>query len=188
LWHMVQEGKFRADLYYRLNVFPINLPPLRERIEDIPALVEHFVRKFSQRHNKSIDHIPEEVMEILTHYFWPGNIRELQNFIERSVIMMTGPVLHPPIAELRLLMECPASASARTLADAERAHITGVLEETHWVVGGRGGAAVKLGLPRTTLISKMHKLGIARGHSQGDFALPDSRTVQRDFAAHAASF
>jgi hydrogenase-4 transcriptional activator len=163
LSHMVQEGKFRADLYYRLNVFPINLPPLRERTDDIPALVDYFVRKFSERHGKSIDHIPDEVIEIMKRYAWPGNIRELQNFIERAVIMNTGRVLHPPISELRLLTDCGGSPQGRTLADAERAHITEVLRQTDWVVGGRDGAAAKLGLPRTTLISKMHKLGISRG-------------------------
>src|SRR5580692_10432932 len=122
LWAMVQEKKFRADLYYRLNVFPIMLPPLRERGDDIPLLIEHFVEKFARRQGKSIAEIPDEVMESLRHYDWPGNIRELQNVIERAVIMTTGSVLTPQAtAHLTLNGE---SAPVRTLADAERAHIT----------------------------------------------------------------
>jgi formate hydrogenlyase transcriptional activator len=120
LWAMVQEGKFRADLYYRLNVFPITLPPLRERKDDIPLLVNHFVRKFSERQGKAIDSVPDEVMEALQSYPWPGNIRELQNFIERSVIMTTGTVLRPRLSELQLHS---TPAEVRTMADAERAHI-----------------------------------------------------------------
>jgi formate hydrogenlyase transcriptional activator len=159
LWRMVQEGKFRADLFYRLNVFPIMLPPLRERKDDIPLLTEHFVRNFAARHGKLIDRISDDLVEILTRHNWPGNIRELQNFVERAVIMTTGPVLRPPIAELsrRDLRPVPA----RTLADAERAHIIAILRETNWVVGGRNGAAVRLGLPRTTLIARMQRLGIS---------------------------
>jgi len=159
LWGMVQEKKFRADLYYRLNVFPINLPPLREREGDIPLLVSHFVRKFAERQGKAIDCIPEEVMEALESHSWPGNIRELQNFVERAVITTTGAVLRPRLAEL--LMQ-PASTEVRTLADAERAHIVATLRETNWVVGGRGGAAARLGLPRTTLIARMQRLGLAK--------------------------
>jgi len=127
LWGMVQEKKFRADLYYRLNVFPINLPPLRERDGDIPLLASHFVRKFAERQGKMIDCIPEEVLEALEGHYWPGNIRELQNFIERAVIMTTGSVLRPRLAEL--LMQ-PASTEVRTLEDAERAHIVATLRET----------------------------------------------------------
>jgi len=159
LWGMVQEKKFRADLYYRLNVFPINLPPLRERDGDIPLLVRHFVRKFAERQGKVIDCIAEEVMEALENHHWPGNIRELQNFIERAVIMTTGAVLRPRLTEL--LMQ-PASTEVRTLADAERAHIVATLRETNWVVGGPGGAAARLGLPRTSLISRMQRLGLAK--------------------------
>jgi formate hydrogenlyase transcriptional activator len=160
LWRMVQERKFRADLYYRLNVFPINLPPLRERGDDIPLLVERFVQKFAQRQGKVIDDIPDEVMDALKDYDWPGNIRELQNFIERAVIMTTGPVLNPKMAELR--MRTARSGTVRTLADAERVHIMTTLRELNWVVGGRNGAAARLGLPRTTLIARMQKLGISR--------------------------
>jgi formate hydrogenlyase transcriptional activator len=147
LWNMVQQKKFRADLYYRLNVFPINLPPLRERDGDIPLLVSHFVRKFAERQGKAIDRIPEDVMEALESHDWPGNIRELQNFIERAVIMTTGSVLSPRLAELRMQT---VLAEVRTMAEAERAHIVATLRDTNWVVGGRGGAAVRLGLPRTS--------------------------------------
>ena len=161
---LVQQGKFRADLYYRLSVFPIVLPPLRERTEDIPSLVRHFVDKFAQRQGKSIEHIPEEVMDILKRHRWAGNIRELQNFIERSVIMTTGAVLRPPLQELRTLSR-EAETSPVTLAEAQRAHITKALSETNWVVGGRGGAAAKLGLARTTLMSRMRKLDISRAVS-----------------------
>jgi transcriptional regulator with GAF, ATPase, and Fis domain len=158
LWQMVQERKFRADLYYRLNVFPITLPPLREREDDIRLLVEHFVQNFAERQNKLIDHIPDEVMEVLKHYRWPGNIRELQNFIERAVIMTTGRVLRPDMADLR--PQRSVSPTIQTLEDAERAHITATLRETGWVVGGRNGAAARLGLPRTTLIAMMRRLSI----------------------------
>jgi formate hydrogenlyase transcriptional activator len=159
LWQMVQERKFRADLYYRLNVFPINLPPLREREDDVRLLVEHFVRKFAERQGKSIDRIPDEVVEVLKHYHWPGNIRELQNFIERAVIMTTGRVLRPDMADLRT-DDSISPTTVGTLEDAERAHITATLRETRGVVGGRNGAAVRLGLPRTTLIAMMRRLGI----------------------------
>ncbi|HTB15021.1 MAG TPA: sigma 54-interacting transcriptional regulator [Bryobacteraceae bacterium] len=159
LEEMVDERKFRADLYYRLNIFPITLPPLREREEDIPLLVAHFVRKFSQRVGKSIDCIPDDVMEALQQHHWPGNIRELQNFIERSLIMASGNVLRPRLEELTPPQTTPL---VRTLADAERAHILETLRQTNGVVGGASGAAARLGLPRTTLIAKMQKLGLSR--------------------------
>jgi formate hydrogenlyase transcriptional activator len=158
LWAMVQEGKFRADLYYRLNVFPITLPALREREDDIPLLVNHFVRKFSERQGKAIDCVPDEVMEVLKSHDWPGNIRELQNFIERAVIMTTGTVLRPRLSELQMQS---SSAEVRTMADAERAHIVATLRETNWVVGGPSGAAARLGLPRTSLIARMQRLGLS---------------------------
>jgi formate hydrogenlyase transcriptional activator len=158
LWRMVEERKFRADLYYRLNVFPITLPPLREREEDIPLLVEHFVKTFAKRQGKSIAHIPDEVMEALKFHDWPGNIRELQNVIERAVIMTTGPVLNRPAT--KHVTQDVGSAPIRTLVDAERAHITAALRETNWVVGGPRGAAAQLGLARTTLIARMQRLGI----------------------------
>ena len=160
LWRLVQERKFRADLYYRLNVFPIMLPPLREREDDIPVLVDYFVRKFAERQGKLIDQIPDEVMEQLKCHDWPGNIRELQNVIERAVIMTTDRVLRPNMADL--MMQDAASRPVRTLVEAERAHIMATLRETDWVVGGRRGAAAILGLPRTTLIARMHRLGISR--------------------------
>jgi formate hydrogenlyase transcriptional activator len=161
LSQMVEEKTFRADLYYRLSVFPIRLPPLRERKDDIPSLVRHFVQRYSRQMGRSIDEVPDRVMEILRGHHWPGNIRELQNFVERSVIMTRGNVRSPRINELKLLMQETASAPTQTLSDAERAHIIGILKETNWLVGGRDGAAARLGLPRTTLISRMQKLGIS---------------------------
>jgi formate hydrogenlyase transcriptional activator len=160
---MVRERQFRADLYYRLNVFPINLPPLRERQEDIPALVHHFVRKFAPRMNKSIEAVPTEVMDVLKLHDWPGNVRELQNFVERAVIMSAGPELRPPLEELKQLTTSKSPEVVRTLAEAERNHILNALSAARWVVGGPGGAASRLGLSRTTLIYRMRKLGITRG-------------------------
>jgi formate hydrogenlyase transcriptional activator len=176
LWQMVEEKTFRADLYYRLSVFPIRLPSLRERKDDIPSLVSHFVQRYSRQMGKSIDEVPDRVMEILRSHHWPGNIRELQNFVERSVIMTQGNVLSPRISELKLLMQETVSAPTQTLSDAERAHILGILKETNWVVGGRDGAAARLGLPRTTLISRMQKLGISWKPS-GLFVAPVDRSA-----------
>lgn len=169
LGRMVQERKFRADLYYRLNVFPMTLPPLRERRDDIPLLAEHFLQKFAKQQGKVIDTIPDEVMAALEKHDWPGNIRELQNAIERGVIMTTGPFLSRQTTENLLRGEVAPvraavafdPASITTLADAERAHISATLRETNWVVGGPHGAATQLGLPRTTLITKMQRLGIS---------------------------
>jgi formate hydrogenlyase transcriptional activator len=160
LWRMVAERRFRADLYYRLNVFPITLPPLRERVGDIPLLAAHFLRIFAQRQGKSIKSVPDDVMKVLEGYSWPGNIRELQNFIERSVIRTPGVDLRCPVAEL--VNQGIPEAGVRTLADADRAHIIATLGETTWVVGGPKGAAARLGLKRTTLIAKMRRLGISR--------------------------
>jgi formate hydrogenlyase transcriptional activator len=165
LSQMVQERRFRADLFYRLHVFPISLPPLRERIEDIPLLVRHFVEKFADRMNKNIDTIPDEVMEILKHHSWPGNIRELQNFIERAVILSAGPVLCAPLGDLKHFTQAQTPPANRTLVEAERAHILEVLRQVDWVVGGHRGAAVRLGLPRTTLLHRMQKLGIVSERS-----------------------
>jgi formate hydrogenlyase transcriptional activator len=161
LEQMVSERRFRMDLYYRLNVFPIELPPLRERADDIPLLVEHFLRTFKCRQGESIERVSDDVMGALVRYGWPGNIRELQNFIQRSVILTKGGVeLRAPVAELRNKgIPIPGTC---TLADADRAHIISTLRETNWVVGGRNGAAARLGLNRTTLISKMRKLRISR--------------------------
>jgi formate hydrogenlyase transcriptional activator len=157
LWGMVQERKFRADLYYRINVFPITLPPLRERKADIPLLAVHFARKFAERLGKPACRIPDDAMEALANYDWPGNIRELQNFIERAVILTTDSVLRPRLADL---IPHSVTTTVRTLADAERAHIVETLRETNGVVGGRSGAAAILGLPRTTLIARMQRLGL----------------------------
>ena len=172
---MVQNRQFRADLYYRLNVFPIWLPPLRDRSGDIPLLVRHFVRKYSRRLQRNIEHIPDEALDVLKHHDWPGNIRELQNFIERAVLMSTGADLDAPLAELTSVPKASAESTNRTLAEAERDHILDVLGETNWLVGGKDGAAVRLGLPRTTLIHKMHRLGIGRGNMTSPSALHTRR-------------
>ncbi|MGD0135347.1 MAG: sigma 54-interacting transcriptional regulator [Bryobacteraceae bacterium] len=158
LGQLVSKKLFRADLYYRLNVIPICLPPLRERVQDIPLLTEFFVAKFVASLNKPIDSIPDEVIAVLQAYDWPGNIRELQNFIERAVLYSPGSVLRLPL-DLKPTVK-QSSESARTLADADRDHILETLEQANWLIGGQDGAANRLGLPRTTLIYKMRKLGI----------------------------
>ncbi len=171
LAQLVAAKQFRADLYYRLNVIPIYLPPLRERRDDIPQLVEHFVRKFSVRLGKPIEGIPEEVMEFLKDQDWPGNIRELQNVVERAVVLSSGSMLRPVLTEFRHLAKRASSTASRTLAAAERDHILEVLGETKWLIGGQNGAAVRLGLPRTTLIHRMRKLGIKTRRSHGRYSL-----------------
>jgi formate hydrogenlyase transcriptional activator len=160
LSELVQQRRFRADLYYRLNVIPITVPALRERPEDIPLLMDHFVRQFSERMHKSIQRIPQELSDLLSRYDWPGNIRELQNFIERTVIMSTGRVLRPAMADLKYLFKHSPNASIAFFMEAERDHILEALRETNWVVGGRRGAAAVLGMARSTLIDKMRKLGV----------------------------
>jgi len=161
LEQMVADKQFRSDLYYRLNIFPISIPPLRERAGDIPMLVRHFVAKYAREMNRMIDGIPDEAMEEMTRYSWPGNVRELQNFIERAVILSPGKVLRAPLGELeRTVTSIPVGPA--TLEETERNHILKVLAETNGVVGGRNGAAKRLGLKRTTLIYKMQKLGIGR--------------------------
>jgi formate hydrogenlyase transcriptional activator len=164
LSQMVQERRFRADLFYRLNVFPIAVPPLRERSEDIPLLVRHFVQKFGERMSKDVNDIPDEVMEGLQLHHWPGNIRELENFIERAVIMSNGSVLRASVNELRAQVskDAPVTTANRTLAQAERDHILEVLDQVDWVVAGRGGAAERLGVPRSSLMFRMKKLGIVK--------------------------
>ena len=162
---MVKRNQFRSDLYYRLNVFPIPLPPLRARREDIPALVEHFVEIYARRMDKQIDLIPPETMSALTSHQWPGNIRELQNFIERSVILSPGNVLCPPLESLRATAETE-SLEAVTLEDAERDHIRKILEQTRWVVAGPKGAAARLGIKRSTRYFRMQKLGISRTNKE----------------------
>jgi formate hydrogenlyase transcriptional activator len=161
LAQMVEEGTFRRDLYYRLNVFPVRIPPLRERPEDIPLLVRYFAQKFARTMNRQIEAIPSETMEALVNWDWPGNVRELEHMVERAVILSRGPVLNVPIAELQ-----PTNGEAKNLQrldDAEREHILRVLREAGGVIGGPAGAASRLGLKRTTLHFKMKKLGITRG-------------------------
>jgi formate hydrogenlyase transcriptional activator len=174
LAEMVADHEFRADLFYRLNVFPIQLPPLRERREDIPLLVRHFARQFARRMNRAIDTIPSETMSVLVAYHWPGNIRELQNLVERAVILSTGPVLNVPLNDLRSQPPAAAPANApgneksrkiETLEDVERRHVLETLAATDWVVGGPKGAAVLLGLKRSTLQVRMEKLGIRRARA-----------------------
>ena len=179
LAQMVAEGRFRSDLYYRFNVFPIVLPPLRERREDIPQLVRHFTQKFARRMGRRIETIATGVMDALVEYPWPGNVRELENVIERAVILSPGPELHVNVSELQKsevrgqkavvrsqesgdLNSNGRSNGSDALADAERDHILGILRETAWVLGGPNGAAARLAMKRTTLQSKMKKLGISR--------------------------
>jgi len=169
---MVRRNEFRIDLYYRLNVFPILLPPLRERREDIPALVTHCVEKFSRRIGKRIEEIPPVTMSALSLYEWPGNVRELQNLIERAVILANDGVLPNPLPPPGAPSVIAAPA-ATTLKDSERALILTTLESVGWVIGGSKGAAAKLGLHRTTLINKMKKLGISRRDVQDDTYVPE---------------
>jgi transcriptional regulator with GAF, ATPase, and Fis domain len=161
LAELVTKKLFRADLFYRLNVIPICLPPLRERAQDIPALTEFFVEKFAARLNKPIELIPDEVMAVLKAHDWPGNIRELQNFIERAVLFSPGSVLRLPL-DWKHGVKPGSESAACTLADADREHILETLKQTGWMIGGQDGAANRLGLPRTTLIYKMRRLGIVR--------------------------
>jgi formate hydrogenlyase transcriptional activator len=157
----VEERTFRADLFYRLNVFPIHVPPLRERPEDIPLLVRHFVQYFARKINRGIDTIPSETMEALVRHSWPGNIRELQNLIEHSVIVSPGPVLQVPLAALQFqTTPAPDETKRRTLEEAEREHILAALKETKWVISGPNGASAQLGMNRSTLQFRMKKLGI----------------------------
>jgi formate hydrogenlyase transcriptional activator len=162
LFAMVEEQKFRSDLFYRLNVFPIRLPALRERSEDIPLLVRHFVQHFARRMKRTIETIPSETMEVLVRYPWPGNIRELQNLIERAVILSPGPVLQVPLADLNSRTPSQVTGKHQTLEDAERAHILATLKDTRWVLSGPNGAATHLGMNRSTLQFRMKKLGIIR--------------------------
>ena len=161
LVQMVEDREFRGDLYYRLNIFPILVPPLRERPEDIPLLVAHFTDKYARRMDKRISKIPAETMDALKRYHWPGNVRELQNFIERATILTSGSTLQAPLSELRQSSR-EVQRKARTLAETERDQIMRALRESQWVLGGPEGAAERLGLKRTTLFYKMRKLGITR--------------------------
>jgi formate hydrogenlyase transcriptional activator len=185
LAQLVEEKKFRSDLYYRLNVFPIVLPPLRDRPEDVPLLVRYFVQKISRRQNKTVEYVPSDVMDALVNYSWPGNVRELENLIERAVLLSPGQELQVPIGELKASRSTsvrPASTNESigivpmnnsansagvsgqfiTLDETQRQHILRVLRQTHWRVSGPNGAAKLLGLKRTTLQARMRKLGIKR--------------------------
>jgi formate hydrogenlyase transcriptional activator len=156
----VAAREFRSDLFYRLHVFPVHMPPLRDRGKDIELLVRYFVQKFSRRMNKQIETIPLEALNALMRWEWPGNVRELENFIERSVILSEGTTLNVPLTELRLVYG--SGRSDTTLEGLEREHILRVLRETDGVISGMRGAAVKLGMKRTTLQSRMQKMGITR--------------------------
>jgi formate hydrogenlyase transcriptional activator len=161
LARMVENGAFRSDLFYRLNVFPLSVPPLRERPEDIATLVRYFAQRYSRRMNRHIETVSTETIAALERYHWPGNIRELENLIERAVILSPSPVLHIPLSELKSNPDGQTTGLA-TLAEAEKDHILRALEESEWVLGGPKGAAAMLGMKRTTLQSRMQKLGISR--------------------------
>jgi len=186
LVRMVARGQFRSDLYYRLDVFPILLPALRERREDVPALVTHFVKVFSRRMGKQVDSIPPETMAAFQRYSWPGNIRELQNLVERSVILSRDGVLPNPLhkkqTELMILSLHLTRTfhSSMTLEDSDRTLIVNTLEQVGWVVGGPNGAATRLGLKRTTLHARMRRLGIKRPiFQEGTDVLGESRDILR---------
>ncbi len=160
---MVERNQFREDLYYRLNVFPIHVPPLRERKEDIPLLVRHFVQHFARRMNRTVETISPETMEAFIRYSWPGNIRELQNLIERAVILSDGRILQIPLRDLEIGVTTPQNGGRhQTLEQAQRTHILATLQDTNWVLSGPNGAATRLGLNRSTLQFRMKKLGIVR--------------------------
>src|SRR5258707_1212741 len=161
LSQLVAEKKFRRDLYYRLNVFPIDVPPLRDRRDDIPLLVHYFANKYARRMGKQIESIPNETMDALARYSWPGNIRELQNLMERAALLSTGPSLRVPLAEILSDPGLNAASGGNALEQAEREQIVRALRDSNWVVGGAQGAAARLGLKRTSLAYKMQKLGIS---------------------------
>jgi formate hydrogenlyase transcriptional activator len=168
LWKLISEKRFRSDLYYRLNVFPIHVPPLRDRTEDIPLLVRHFVAKYAGRMRKIIDRIPPELTNRLTSHPWPGNIRELENFIECSVILTSGRTLRCPLARLRSAAQIDSSKPSGTLDDVNREHILRTLQQTRGVIMGPNGAAARLGIKRTTLYARMRKLGISRSNKTSE--------------------
>jgi formate hydrogenlyase transcriptional activator len=187
---MVEQKRFRSDLFYRLNVFPVRVPALRERREDIPLLVWHFVRQFAERMKRQYETISPETMKAFCEYDWPGNIRELQNLIERAVILCRDPVLRVPVRDLHhRTIAVPINAHTwqhQTLEEAERAHILGTLKEVKWVVGGPNGAAARLGMNRSTLQFRMKKLGIVRPGREGDAGLPSLSRVPVDLQSLAS--
>jgi len=176
---MVRQTTFREDLYYRLKVFPIKVPPLRQRTEDIPKLVWHFVELYARRMNRKIDSVPEETMDALVRYRWPGNVRELQNFIERAVILSPHTVLRAPVAELDSLSAAEDHLLPLVgLEEVQRDHIVRALEASNWIVGGRNGAAERLGMKRTTLLYKMRRFRILRPVPARDRSASESRANQ----------
>ena len=160
LKQMVADGQFRSDLYYRLHVFPVSVPPLRERREDIPVLVSHFVGEYAGRMNRRIETIPLQAMEAFRSYSWPGNVRELQNFIERAVILSPGSVLRPPLVELKEAEVQTSSRKLTTMEEMEREHVLRAVRASNWMIGGPNGAAARLGMKRTTLAYRIRKLNI----------------------------
>jgi formate hydrogenlyase transcriptional activator len=160
LKQMVEDGEFRRDLFYRLHVFPLPVPPLRDRREDIPMLVRHYVNKYARRMNRRVETIPSQAMEAFASYTWPGNVRELQNYIERAVILSPGSHLRPPLAELRQATIQSRSSKLSTLEEVEREHVLRALRESNWIIGGPNGAAARLGMKRTTLAYRIRKLNI----------------------------
>jgi formate hydrogenlyase transcriptional activator len=191
---LVQDQQFRSDLFYRLNVFPIHVPPLRERPEDVPLLVRHFVQRLARRMNKTIDTIHTKTMDALRQHSWPGNIRELENVIERALILSRGPELQVALAEFRSSATRQSGGRQQTLEQVERDHIVATLKDTKWVLGGPKGAAARLGMNRSTLQFRMKKLGIVRGveasvrpngESAGGRALGEAGSLHGD--AHSTS-
>jgi formate hydrogenlyase transcriptional activator len=180
LAEMVKRNEFRSDLYYRLNVFPVRLPALRERREDIVPLVNHYVEVFSSRIGKRIDYIAPETFEAFTSYNWPGNVRELQNLIERAVILSNEGVLPNPLPPEEIEEVVNVAPVHATLKDSERALILQALEASGWVIGGPAGAAARLGVKRTTLIAKMKKLGISRPSRQNGVAMVNGGASQQE--------
>jgi formate hydrogenlyase transcriptional activator len=181
LFQMMMNKEFRADLYYRVSVFPIAAPPLRDRPEDIPVLARHFIALYSERMNKMIDDIDLQTIDAMVAYHWPGNVRQLQNFIEHGVIITQGRIFRPALSQLQS-PSTSSSSGPKTLDEATRDHILQTLQETKWVVGGRQGAAARLGLARTTLIAKMRRLGIDSAPGE---MLMESSNRQRAFSATA---
>ena len=180
LAEMVRRQEFRSDLYYRLNVFPLHLPPLRERREDIPLLVAHFVSLFSRRMGKEIQEVPDATLEAFIAHSWPGNVRELQNLAERAVILSSDGILMNPIPPVHKTSLAAVQPRA-TLRDSQRALILQALHRTGWVIGGPSGAAARLGLKRTTLIAKMKKLGIARPNTREEMSAPEEDSGTRSW-------